>query len=55
VHYRHRETVYHIAVRQSRPAQGHSELRIDGHAQDGLAIPLVDDRQEHWVDLTVVR
>jgi cyclic beta-1,2-glucan synthetase len=55
VHYRHRETVYHIEVRQGDPGEVGPELRIDGVAQVGTTIPLVDDRREHWVDMTVGR
>jgi cellobiose phosphorylase len=52
VHYRFRETVYHIAVRRARVA-GEAPLRLDGLAVPGPDLPLVDDRQEHWAELTV--
>ena len=54
VHYRYRETVYHIAVRQVAAEDG-PHLQLDGQEQAGTAIPLVDDRREHWVEMTVVR
>ncbi|MFA5083611.1 MAG: glycosyl hydrolase family 65 protein, partial [Hydrogenophilaceae bacterium] len=54
VHYRYRETVYHIAVSQLGPDSPESPgLTVDGVEQDGLAIALVDDRREHTVALRV--
>jgi cyclic beta-1,2-glucan synthetase len=49
VHYRYRETVYHIAVVQL----GAAGLNVDGVELDGLAIPLVDDHREHTVEVRV--
>ena len=46
--YRYRETVYHIHIVQAPGAAG---LTIDGEARAGSAIPLVDDRREHTVEL----
>ncbi|NTV96269.1 MAG: cyclic beta 1-2 glucan synthetase, partial [Thiobacillus sp.] len=51
VHYRYRETVYHIAVSQLGPEP--PGLTVDGVAQDGMAIALVDDRREHTVAVSV--
>ena len=53
VHYRFRETVYHIVVHQTPPAKGDERLSVDGQQQAGLAIPLVDDRAEHRVEAWV--
>jgi len=54
VHYRYRETVYHIAVSQLGPDSPEPPgLTVDGVAQDGMAIALVDDRQEHTVAVSV--
>ena len=53
IHYRYRETVYHIAVRQTAHATGDERLRVDGRDQPGMAVPLVDDRLEHWVEVSV--
>jgi len=52
-HYRYRETVYHIVVRQTAPARGDERLTVDGCDQPSLAIPLVDDHAEHHVEAWV--
>jgi cellobiose phosphorylase len=48
MHYRYRETVYHINIVQG---SGTAALTIDGEARAGSAIPLVDDRRDHTVEL----
>jgi cellobiose phosphorylase len=53
VHYRFRETVYHISVHQTAHATGDERVSLDGQEQDGMAVPLVDDRQEHRVEVWV--
>jgi cyclic beta-1,2-glucan synthetase len=57
IHYRYRETVYHIAIAQIPSAGdvtgGVTRLRVDGVDQEGHAIVLVDDRREHSVQVTV--
>ena len=51
LHYRYRETVYHITVTQSRDAGSAKGVTVDGVQQDEPSIPLVDDRQEHTVEV----
>jgi cellobiose phosphorylase len=57
IHYRHRETVYHITIAQVRAADaralGATRVTVDGVVQDGQAIPLVDDHLEHTVEVSV--
>jgi len=53
LHYRYRETVYHITLLQSRDAEGRTKLTLDGVEQSGPAIPLVDDRRQHSVELRI--
>ena len=53
VHYRCRETLYHIAVRQTPAADAEMSVTVDSVVQHDKAIPLVDDRQEHWVEVTL--
>ncbi|MBI4456872.1 MAG: cyclic beta 1-2 glucan synthetase, partial [Acidobacteria bacterium] len=53
VHYRYRETVYHIAVLNMRSGGGETSVTVDNLEQDDRAIPLVDDRQEHSVEVRI--
>jgi cyclic beta-1,2-glucan synthetase len=48
VHYRYRETVYHIAV---IAGQEEMKVTVDGVERQDRAIPLVDDHQEHAVEV----
>jgi len=50
VHYRYRETVYHIAV-ERRAGTGEMGVTVDGVVQRDKAIPLVNDLQEHSVEV----
>ncbi|TRZ92044.1 MAG: cyclic beta 1-2 glucan synthetase [Methanosarcinales archaeon] len=53
VHYRYRETIYHITVRQTPANSGETSVTIDGVEQHDRAIPLVDDRQKHVVEVRI--
>ena len=53
VHYRYRETVYHIDVLQTRDANGGSVVTVDGVERHDKVIPLIDDRQEHSVEVRI--
>ena len=53
VHYRYRETVYHIAVLQTPAGEGGGSLIMDGVDRPDRAIPLLDDRQEHLVEMRI--
>jgi hypothetical protein len=57
IHYRYRETVYHIAVSQAPAGDdekgGVTRVTVDGVEQDSRAIPLVDDHVEHTVEVSV--
>ncbi|MCW3116324.1 MAG: glycosyltransferase, partial [Chitinophagaceae bacterium] len=52
VHYRFRDTLYHITIKQNSEIK-EARLRIDGQENDGIIIPLVDDRTEHEVELSL--
>jgi cellobiose phosphorylase len=54
LHYRYRETVYHITVQQTRDEDGESSVTVDGIERRDKAIPLVDDRQEHSAEVRIV-
>jgi cellobiose phosphorylase len=53
VHYRYRETVYHISVLQTRAGDGETSVTVDGVKRPDQAIPLIDDRQEHSVEVRI--
>jgi cyclic beta-1,2-glucan synthetase len=53
VHYRYQETLYHITILQTHASNGGITVTIDGIKQDNDAIPLVDDRKEHFVEVKI--
>jgi cellobiose phosphorylase len=53
LHYRYRETLYHITVVQDSWRNGETGVSVDGVKQPGNAILLVDDRQEHSVEVNI--
>jgi cellobiose phosphorylase len=55
LHYRYRETVYHIAVRQMQNGTVGIRVTVDGIEQPDRAITLFDDRQEHAVEVVIHR
>ena len=60
IHYRYRETVYHITVRRVAEKSGQViRVTLDGTLLNGEGrgqgtIPLVDDRREHSVDMDFI-
>jgi len=53
VHYRYRETVYHITVLQTLAATDESSVTVDRVERPGKTIPLIDDHQEHSVEVRI--
>jgi len=53
LHYRYRETVYHISVLQQSGGKGSMSIHVDGDFQKDNTIPLVDDHKEHWVEVSL--
>ena len=55
IHYRYRETVYHVTVKRGAEQTGQViHVTVDGAAVDGTGlIPLVDDRQAHNVEVVL--
>ena len=51
--YRYRETVYHITVVQTPAGDGNAGVTVDGIEQPGNSIALIDDRQDHVVEVRV--
>jgi cyclic beta-1,2-glucan synthetase len=54
VHYRYRETVYHITVLQTHAAKDEITVKVDGVEQADGTIPLVDDRREHLAEVGIL-
>ena len=54
VHYRYRETIYHIKVVQSDAGENEKCIIVDGVVQRKQTIPLRDDHNEHFVEVVVV-
>jgi cyclic beta-1,2-glucan synthetase len=55
LHYRYRETVYHIIVLQTHTADNKTRVTLDSVEQEDEAVPLVDDRLEHAVEVRIHR
>ncbi|NMM29007.1 MAG: cyclic beta 1-2 glucan synthetase [Glaciimonas sp.] len=51
LHYRYRDTMYRIKVTQSRDQDATDSVKVDGVLQLDGTIPLVDDKQEHAVEI----
>jgi len=53
VYYRYRETAYEIDVLQRFAGKGETSVTVDGVPQPDPAIPLVDDRRKHSVEVVI--
>jgi cellobiose phosphorylase len=53
MHYRYRETIYHIVVQQMLEKSVEIHLVVDGIERYDNVIPLVDDHKEHWIELRI--
>ncbi len=53
IHYRYRETVYHITIRKSGTGQATQRIVLDGNEQRDKWLPLIDDRNEHHAEIEV--
>ena len=52
IHYRYRETIYHITVRRAGEPSGQViRMTVDGVERPDTRIPLIDDRLEHFVEV----
>ena len=49
--YRYRGTTYRIQVTQVHAGEGGARVTLDGVEQAGMSIPLIDDRQEHVIEV----
>jgi len=53
MHYRYRETVYHIEFLQTPAGNGGMHVVVDSIEQHDKTIPLVDDQKEHWAEVRI--
>jgi cellobiose phosphorylase len=57
IHYRYRETAYHITVFQTRAPQNQKTaemgVTVDGIERPDKTIPLVDDRRDHFAEVRI--
>ena len=53
VHYRYRETLYHIKVVQGQAGEDERRVTVDGAVQREQTIPMVDDHNEHFAEVVV--
>jgi cyclic beta-1,2-glucan synthetase len=55
IHYRYRETFYHITVKRVDEQSEHAmSVTVDGVERPDKIIPLIDDRQEHAVEVRIM-
>ena len=53
LHYRYRETIYHITVLQIPNSEEVMRVNVDGIEQHDQSIPLVDDLKEHRAEVRI--
>jgi cellobiose phosphorylase len=53
MHYRYRETVYHISVVQPQTGNDEMSVTVDGVEQHDKVVHLVDDHREHSVEVRI--
>jgi cellobiose phosphorylase len=55
VHYRYRETTYHITIIQIHDSNRDIRITVDGVERHDETIPLIDDHKEHSVEVRIVQ
>ena len=53
IHYRYRETLYHIVIRQTAGETDHIVMTLDGLTMADAEIMLADDQKEHVVEVVL--
>jgi len=53
IHYRYRQTLYHITLRKCGTNNPKERILLDGNEQRDKCLPLVDDHQDHNVEVDV--
>lgn len=55
VHYRYRETTYHITIMPKLDSNREIQIIADGVELHDKAIPLIDDHKEHSVEVRIMQ
>ena len=53
LHYRYRETFYHITFLRSGPSDHVTTVTVDGALQEEKTLRLIDDRIEHLAEVKI--
>ena len=53
IHYRYRETFYHITLRTSGTGRAVKRVQLDGNEQPENCVPLTDDRNDHHAEVEI--
>jgi len=53
IHYRYRETFYHITINNGGSGFTVNRVVVDGNEQGEKFVPLIDDRNDHQVEVDV--
>jgi cellobiose phosphorylase len=53
IHYRYRETIYHITIIRLNSNDIDLGITVDGIKTDNKAISLIDDRKEHLAEVRI--
>jgi cyclic beta-1,2-glucan synthetase len=51
LHYRHRETTYHITIHNGQPGSEVKRILLDGQLLPGTTLPLTDDHMSHTAEV----
>lgn len=54
IHYRYRETVYHITLRNQGAGRAVTRILLDGNEQPKKYVPLIDDRTDHHAEVEII-
>ncbi len=55
IHYRYGKAIYHIHIVRTVTSNNQAIITVDGVKQENKNIPLIDDAQEHLVDVQIPR
>jgi cyclic beta-1,2-glucan glucanotransferase len=53
IHYRYRETIYHITLQNHGAGRAVTRILLDGNEQPDKCVPLIDDRIDHHAEVEI--